>query len=30
MGMLIAKYAITALVIVPVSEVAKRSDRPGA
>jgi hypothetical protein len=30
MGMLIAKYAITALVIVLVSEVAKRSDRLGA
>jgi F0F1-type ATP synthase assembly protein I len=30
MAMLIAKYAITALVIVLVSEVAKRSDRLGA
>src|SRR5687767_4391220 len=30
MGMLIAKYAVTALVIVLVSEVAKRSDRLGA
>ena len=30
MGQLIAEYAITALVIVGVSEVAKRSDRLGA
>lgn len=30
MGMLIVKYAVTALIIVIVSEVAKRSDRLGA
>jgi hypothetical protein len=30
MGMLIVKYAVTALIIVVVSEVAKRTDRVGA
>lgn len=30
MGLLIAKYAVTALIVVVVSEVAKRSDRIGA